>query len=616
MPTYEKFSVETQKKLYEELTSSIAGNDDMWNLKGRFEEIDVKYLRETLNWKRSADGKRQCKKDNLTGNEIQDIEPPVVLKDADSALGFFVELFLSNPAVFTPISAPGSQEITEKIEALMLEWASFYGWKAAIIKWLKDLIKYNYGVIEVAWEEVEDNGLNIDLISNERIIEKKWYKGVNLAYKSIYNCIWDTSVEASRVSSEGTYIGYKELWSYQKLKDNYTRMQKERAVHGNLDEYAKNTTNLDALFVYNIPNINASVFTELQDFSWSHWFENDAMYKNIDSKYQVLQLYLRMIPGDFGIKTIAKGTSAIYHLTFVNGKLFTAEKLQNAHNLFPLVLSTLNEGAVGYQEKSFAENVIPFQEVSRGLMAAKMEATRRSLVDRAIYNPRLLDQRQVNNPSSPAKMPIRNSAYMSDLRNAYYQIPFDGRDAQTYLQDLGVVDNMSNQVNGFNPAMQGQFVKGNKSPGEFAAIMQRAGARPQISAHFLDSTGWSQIKHMMRLNILQYAGPIEVMNPQTGVKSNITVEELAQNDFTFKLTDGLNPINNTANTDFLMAMIQILPQISQMQGVPLTYDLVGMITYIMQLKTSIKLEDFKLQAPVPQQQPGANNAPTQPNPAG
>jgi hypothetical protein len=188
-------------------------------------------------------------------------------------------------------------------------------------------------------------------------------------------------------------------------------------------------------------------------------------------------------------------------------------------------------------------------------------------VDRAIYNPMLIDPRDLESDSPVAKIRMK-PAGLADRRSAseaYYPIPFEDRISGQAMNEAMAIKTIGFDVGGQNPAKQGQFVKGNKTREEFSTIMDFSTGRDRMVALHLDSRLFTPLKRHLKRNILTNQGPEYLYSRSKREIVKITPQQMAEAVMEFQLGDGLTPASKLANTDMLQVMFQTVQAVPALQ---------------------------------------------------
>ena len=115
-----------------------------------------------------------------------------------------------------------------------------------------------------------------------------------------------------------------------------------------------------------------------------------------------------------------------------NEVLILAERQTNAHNFLPILVGQPLEDGLGYQTKSFAQNISPYQDIGSSLVNASMYARRRAVFDRMAYDPSRVNAADINKADPVARIAMRPAAYGKNPADAFFQFPFrDDKDRKS-----------------------------------------------------------------------------------------------------------------------------------------------------------------------------------------
>ena len=235
------------------------------------------------------------------------------------------------------------------------------------------------------------------------------------------------------------------------------------------------------------------------------------------------------------------------------------------------------EDGLRYQTKSLADDGEPFQAVTSAFMNSMVASRRRAISDRVLYDPSRVASAQINSENPSAKMPVKPAAYGKKISEAVYAFPYrEDQNAMSMTQIRDLIS-MSNELAGQNAARQGQFVKGNKSPGEFDTIMGNATGRDQMAAILYEVQVLQPMKHMFKVNILQYQPTANLYSQAEEVAVKIDPVALRKATLEFKLTDGLVPAEKVMNAESLTVALQTMQAVPEIGA---GYNITPMFSYM------------------------------------
>lgn len=548
---------------------SLNSTQKVASLRERFAAIDKEYYREN---DRTYEG-AAAKAANAAGDvsKHRNIIVPVVMPQVETAVTYLSTVFLTGDTVFGVVAPPDYADAALQMSTIIQDNAEMTGWQRQLIMHFRDGKKYNFCPIEVSWASEVSAAIETDTTNNTNIkLNEVVWSGNKLRRLDPYNTFMDFRVSPTDVYKDGEFAGFTELLSRIKLKELVQSLPE--VIVSNLksayesafkNSFASNVSNADG-FNYHIPEIVEELASIDRDkgTNWFTWVGLQQTRKNIDYKevYEVTTLYCKIIPSEFGFGNAPKAnTPQVYKLIIVNHEVIIyCTRLTNAHNWLPILIGQPNEDGLGLQTKSLAENSIDFQHITTSLMTSIIQSRRRAISDRTYYDPSRISKAHMNNPNPAAKIPVRSSAYNGRVADAVHAFPYREDQGSFNLASIQTLLSMSNQLVGQNPARQGQFVKGNKTQDEFNQIMDNSSSQDRISAILYEYQVFAPMKLMIKSNILQYQGGVELYNRSKEKLVEIDPIKLRKAILAFKLSDGLLPSSKLMKAEVFAVVLQQL----------------------------------------------------------
>ena len=573
--------------------------NSQWNIRESMRNIDLAYMRET-DW---TEEQWKAKMANARGDmtKFQNIVLPVIQPQVEAAVTYQQSVFLSGYPIFSAVSVPEFASEASQMDTVIGEQQEKGNWVHECLTSIRDGLKYNLMAMEVGWDREVTYSLatNTEYSTKEGQPTELQWEGNKLKRMDLYNTIWDTRVVPKDIASKGEFAGYNDLMSRIAFKAFAltlpSRMNMTKAFESGFTAPVS-TVSAAGSNGYYYPQLNPEALIDVSTMlgmNWAMWagFEtagNSIKYKDM---YQVTTLYGRILPEDFGFKGLpGQKTPQVWKFIIVNNQVcIYAERLTNAHNLIPIIFSQPLDDGLGYQTKSFAKNVQPIQDITTALSNSSIASRRRAISDRMLFDPSRVSAAAINNDNPSAKIPVRPSAYNGELSKAVYAIPFRDDQFQINGQEIQMYRSMANEISGLNPARQGQFVKGNKTLGEFDSVMMNANGRDQTLALTLEGNFFKPIKAIVRSNILQYQGGTSVYNRDAERMVTVDPVALRKANLVMKVSDGLEPSSKLINADVLASATQLFAQNPAMgEG----FNVPDMVSYLYE-STGLKLAQFK-----------------------
>lgn len=567
--------------------------EQQWRLREQFRSVDLAYQREVDMTEEQAKAKAANKRGDTT--KFQNITMPIVMPQIEHAVTFQQSVFLSGFPIFGVVSSPEHADAALQMDTILGEEQVHANWVPNILTALRNGFKYNLGAVEVEWARetsfaLDDPSMgqsNDSEAATNRQKEIIW-EGNRINALDMYNTFFDTRVPPEEIPKHGEFAGYLMLKSRIALKQYLAELPTRVNVKEALESGFGGPTALGAsgAETYYMPHVNPDALFDTQQVATTDWMawagvatgDNKRIkYKNM---YEVTVLYGRIMPDDFGIKDVpARNTPQVWKFIIVNGQVVVyAERMTNMHNLIPMFFARPLDDGLGYQTKSMAKNVEPFQEITTALANSIVAGRRRAVSDRMIYDPSRVSAGAMRTDSPVAKIPLRPSAFGTNPQEAVFQIPYRDDQFSFTMESIGQFRSLANETSGLNPARQGQFVKGNKTRFEFAETMGNANGRDQTIALTLEGNFFHPIKEVIKSNILQYQGGVRLFNREQNVPVQVDPITLRKAKLEFKVSDGLLPSDKMIDGDSFQMFLQTIASAPQLAA---GYNIGPMISYLM-----------------------------------
>lgn len=560
-------------------------------LRERMQEID-RYIQRTVDTSiEGAQGKAVASMG--VRDKHRNMEIPICLQQIETAHADLVGTFLTGYPIFafaaSPVN-PAGMQVALMFNTLIERDQQNFRWVSNLQKCLRDALRYNIMAAEVCWEEQKSSALVVK--DGKRVTTSVVHKGNCIDYLDPYNIFYDRSVPLERMAAEGAYFGYVERKNYLQGKTFLQELNKEFAVVGNYNAALDNGTSFGASLYY-IPNIHPLDSTDRggQSINWEKLFGLNSKNGTTGAcgRYEIVTLFVRIIPNEYGITAARGGTPTPYKLIWMGQTLVYIEPLNYVHGMFPIVVCHGYDDNLGFNSKSFVENVLDMQDVATSMMNGVIASMRRAVSDRALYNPALISSTDVNSANPAAKIPVRGSAFNQSLQNAYHSIPYEDRVSPFMMQHMQTILGLSNNATGLNQASQGAFVKGNKTLEEFSTVMDKSGARQQKFNLDVENNFFIPLKQMIKLNYMQFAEAESLMSKTEQKPVQIDPIQLLETESDYKMLDGIFPASKAMGTDVMVAAFNTIAQSPELD---MEYSRAGIFAALMQAQ-GVDISKFK-----------------------
>lgn len=575
-------------------------------LRQYFEYMDLMYHREML----EADKRyTSCQETSgkVTPTKEDEFIVPVIMPQVLSGRAFLSATFLSSDPIFQPISDPEQIDAALMLGTLIADQAETWAWKRNLSMAFLDMLKYNVGAIECSWERKTVFSPEQAATKPPQAARKTIVQGNEILRWDLYNSYWDTRVPAAEVSEFGEFAGNIRMMSGVRYRKFISELPMEGLVKRNYDQSLTSRPSADSrngMSRFYLPSLRKElVGVSGAEQDWELWWSSgigggnshgsgraiDGSYSGI---YMVEKLYARIIPKQFMLDVPAENTPQIWKFYIVNGRWVVWAAPQNAaHDRIPVLFGQPMDDGLGYEGKSYAENLIPSQKMASKLWSAEIASTRRIITDRALYDPSRITARHVNNNNPSAKIPVRSVAYGARVIDGYHAIPYEDRALGTRINQASAIMGLSNSITGSNPVKQGQFVKGNKTNEQFQESMGASNQRDLDMALCIEDQLMTPLKEIIKLNILQYQDEQTLYSRDEDRMVKIDPVELRNSSVAFKIADGLIPPERRADSDLYMAAFNTIAQSDRLAA---EYDLGSLFSYSMKTRGLPYLSRFQL----------------------
>ncbi len=542
---------------------------------------------------------------NMQGDarKMQDITVPIIMPQIESAVAYQAGIFLTSHPIFGVVSTPDNMSAAMQFETVLGDQSVRYGWPRELLKIFRDGFKYNFGAACVYWKKTPLKSVVTDTnISSAGLAAIREYSYGGNCIKRIdpYNCFMDMTVAPADLHSEGEYFGWNEVVSRVQLKRMLSLLDSDKttsATDAFNSSFAGSGQDETSAMSYYTPEINKYLDLSTVNIGGNNWGQWMGLAQGSNSKlsykdhYVLTHFYCRALPSDFG----SRGNQVkMYHGIIVNwSTVVFVEELNVAYDSLPCFIMQPYEDGLGYQTQSMLDNALPFQDMSSALWNVSLESKRRLIFDRLVYNPRLIDKKDIDPVSSVSRIPLRNANIGKDdnaIARAVYQIPYREDNSGTNIQMSEMISAMADQATGQNKVDRGQFQPGNKTKTEFQEVMANSSSRQQLCALTIENQFMTPVKETVKANTLQYQSAGTILNRNERQAVDVDPVELRKAMLEFKMTDGNLPADRLMNSDMLMVFLQTAQAIPAVQS---EYDILGMFLYWAKLRGAYWLEDFK-----------------------
>lgn len=552
---------------------------------------------------------------NMRGNgrALQDMTVPIVMPQVESATAYQAGVFLTDHPIFGVVSTNEHIDRAKMFETALADQSIKYGWARELTKILRNGFKYNFAPAVVEWKKTFVKSIATDnsadpLLSGSAKIAGANYGGNCIIACDPYNTFMDTLVEPANLYRDGEFFGHNLLVNRVQLMTLLRSLDTSKTTslrEAYESSFSGVSTDATRGSIYYRPEINPYLRLNNGALSsgtdWAGYMGLKGNERNINYKdaYVLTPFYCRVRPADFG----GQGNQLVtYKALIVNWQhVVYVEEMIVGYDGLPCFIAQPNEDGLGYQTQSLLDNALPYQDMSSALWNINLHAKRRLVFDRLVYNPRMIDKKDIDPASAISRIPLRNAALAKDgdnpIARAIYQIPYRDVDSSG-LQMSQMIEQMADTASGQNKVDRGQFQKGNKTAAEFQTVMGNSNSRQQLTSINLEHQFFMPVKEVIRSNTLQFQPAGKIFSRDDKALVDFDPVALREAVLEFKLTDGMLPVDKMMSPELLQVFMQTAQAIPAMQT---EYDVLGMFLYWVKLQGATWVGDFKRDAAGQQQ---------------
>ena len=537
------------------------------------------------------------------------IETPLIVSQVDTVVAYLAEIYLSGYPTFGIVADGEARKVGDQMEALIDSFATKGSWGQHMLRSFVDGAKYNINALESTWEPRRILSVQSSEVPSVETPEV----GFTLEYinkiicPDMYNTFWDYNLNPVDIATRGDYVGYNEIYSRLELKrltlqlgEQGIGMNTTKAFESSLKDMETYYRERPAISDYNLDRSSNS--GDWEEFALG--LPPGAKSKiDYSTSYLVTKVYVRLIPKEYSIITPKYSEPQIWKFWVVNlTTIIGMERVYTPDDALPIRFGQYNDDGYAYQTRSVAEGILPWQDVASELINIRLNAARRAISDRAIYDTKFISENDVNTRYPAAKIPMKKSLRGTEksIDQIYRAIPFESQGTASTLQDLQSVISMAEYVHGFNSASQGTFRKGNRTLGELEGVQSGADNRSRLIALRMEYAIFTPIKQSIKFNVLQFQPKQDLLSLTSGQPIQIDPAQLRETIMEFKVADGFTPKSKIMSVEAATVAFQTIQAVPMLQQ---QFDLVGVFTDLMSHMGYPGLEKHKLTPQQQQEQP-------------
>ncbi len=587
--------------LYRASCTEARADSTLWSRMNTIDELMYTSFKKMFTlWKESSkDGAQDSSKVDASGLPL-DIIPPnaVVYANAMELAAYLCAVYAyKNPIIDVP-TLPNAPHVTEAVKAKLQRDSNAGNWALEMIKIIQSAVFYNLSPAEVRLTSTKDNSL--------RAIDPQ-------------NCFYDVSVSPDRVSMDGMYAGYTEVVTLtmlyrimsavpnefvsraaQQLLTNINALEQvamlRAETQGFVGAYRDTTVSSQLAKALGMGLIEGAQASGGGAVNWNAFYDNLDIPKDSPASQRMkisantfelttyyrraMPAWLELPPKTYSSYTGSAGQLPVFRILILNHTyLLACEPVKEQHGRIPMMFGSITADSSGSVALAYTESLGATQIYTDKLNAARIEAIRRALSDRGLYDSELVDGDAIKNRGAAAQIPVNGHALKDrdkSIRDAYLHLPFDASGVSALLGMLGESQNFAERISGNNAQMQGGRLPGNKTALEAQREASFGEGRFRVYSIIFQQTFMMPFKIILRSNMGESTSVLTYYDAAAGVKKALTPQEFKDNEFDFELSDGQLPSSKLLSPEavgqLITAVIQV-PELRQTKDLGIMMDL-------------------------------------------
>lgn len=512
---------------------------------------------------------------------------------------FLVSVFSPDSGIYEVAAAPEEQKLGKALTTLMNNHAIKGAYFREQAKFFLDALKYNIAGFEADWHEQTGKKL-VDQGGKVTTQDATLFQGNRMKCLDMYNTFWPPLVQPMDVYKKAEYAGYLELVTAYELKK-----QVQDGEIFNTDDIWRmpGSLNRTNTWYHQHPTIRYDINIDDNGssghFDWVHILSQGYKSETNLSFYEKCTLYVRLIPGEFGLiprtARSSRNKFEIWKICIINGTtIVQCEHVNNVHDYIPMFFGRPLEDNMCDQSKSPTEMLSMFQVFANFLLNTHIKSARKNLYDITIYDPQVVNLAQLDEDVA-ARVPMLPGGWGKDPKNSVWR-PDTKIDTKETMQQIQLLLELMEYI--FPTRLLQQVGQIDRAIGEQISALLAAAYRDSWKlARLLDEQAMSPMRFVLVSNIKQYQVEMEV--PTAQGKIPISPTALRNTDFEFKIGEGLKMIDRLT---LMSAISDVLNKLLQSQAIQQT-DALGLVNWYAQLAgNETDLTQFRLAQPAPPSQ--------------
>ncbi|OYW77698.1 MAG: hypothetical protein B7Z37_03145 [Verrucomicrobia bacterium 12-59-8] len=292
----------------------------------------------------------------------------------------------------------------------------------------------------------------------------------------------------------------------------------------------------------------------------------------------------------------------LWIFTVINKKIIIrAQPFEYDHGMHPIVTVEPHSVGYGFGHPSTADYLAPIQDAASWFLNTHIYNVRSFLNNMIVYNPALIEGKDLANPKPGKLIRLKRSAMGVDIRTAIFQLQQTDV-TRGHISDLENVIKMGDMLSSVNDNLRGIQDSGSRKTATEVRTSGEAGAsRLAAQARLYSAQGFSPLGMQMCLNTQQFLSSEMEMRIIGEDKVMMMGPDHLVGDYYFPIHDGTLPLDKVALVDIWK---EILLGVTKDPELRTQFSVVKIFEWVAELGGARNISNFK--------NPPVNGAPGQP----
>jgi hypothetical protein len=528
----------------------------------------------------------------MQGKKLQPTKTvlPFTAAHIEDFVTYAMSIIAPDTGMFEAIAERTKQDVAKGFALDLNRSATVFQYYPEYVQFFTNAMKYDLAWMGVDWEELRGNKVGSTASGQLQVDEDtKIWSGNMLTCYDVYNFLADPAVPPHQLPVRGEFFAIPTIVREFQLR----QMEEAGLIHGVDRLFSKEYGHAQFQQEYYKPRPRLQgVHITGGQADANDWISILSMGTSQEAKLgiELVTIHIWVKPKDFNLSLSEK--MEIWRIRMANSKeIMSAERMNNAHGLLPVVAAKPNYSNLEHQAQSYTEMLIPLQVFGNFLLNLHIQASRKKLYGVVVYKQNILPLDSLGD-EVVGYIPCDTSGLQEDLRTAFVSIT-DAPETGSTMGDLAnVLDLMQKllptdilrQITDLQRATQYQ-----------AAETKAAGHRKQYKIlRVIDAQAFGLLRIMLMYNTFQFREAIEIIDSE-GNTVKLNPDEYRNSNLEFAVSDGLKGIDRMS---LIETMKEIVTVIIQSQQAIQEIDVVALFSYMTSLAgDKTDLAQFKKKIP-------------------